>query len=252
MLRIEHLSFWFGPRQILADISIDCGSGEIIGIVGRSGIGKTTLLNVAAGILPCQSGTVLVNRTAPRIARSSQKIGYLFQSPTLLPWLTCEQNVALPLQLRRNSSDGQHRTQAAVRAALERAQIAEARCKYPHELSGGMQTRAALARALVYEPGLLLMDEPFNGLDDLVKEKLCRDLQNVLADSHTASVLVTHNLSEAVLLCDRVYVLGTETPEGACRVLRCERIPFSRPRDTALLNEPEFAAARKRVREALV
>jgi NitT/TauT family transport system ATP-binding protein len=253
MLNIRDLSFSFGLRRILADINLRCENSEIVGIVGRSGVGKSTILNVAAGILQCESGGVLVGGVPPESARTQQKIGYLFQAPNLLPWLTTQENVALPLQLRTKQK-GVDRSESldAVQSILRTLEIADASDKYPHELSGGMQTRAAMARALVYHPQLLLMDEPFNALDDVVKESLYQEFQNIILKAQIASVLVTHNLSEAVFLCDRVYVLGTEVSTAPSRFIHCETIPFDRPRGTNLLNDPLFAAVRSRVREALI
>jgi NitT/TauT family transport system ATP-binding protein len=114
-----------------------------------------------------------------------------------------------------------------------------------------MQTRASIARAIVYRPNVLLLDEPFSALDDIVKESLYRDLQEVLADLNAATVLVTHNLSEAVLLCDRVYVLNTSPEKTEHTIVHCEAIRFDKPRDMNLLGDPEFIAARKRIRENL-
>jgi NitT/TauT family transport system ATP-binding protein len=252
VLCIDHLSFSYGARAILEDISLHCEPGEVVGIIGRSGVGKSTLLNVAAGVLTCQSGSVSVAGISAKEASRHQQIGYLFQRPTLLPWLTTEENVALPLKLHRKMN-GHERSDliSRVHAALSQAHIIEAANKYPHELSGGMQTRAAIARALAYQPALLLMDEPFGALDDLMKEVLYQDFQELFANSNIASILVTHDLSEAVLLCDRVYALGVAAPGGPSCLLHCELISFKRPRTVGLLGDPEFAVARARLREAL-
>jgi NitT/TauT family transport system ATP-binding protein len=263
MLRVENVSFAFGNRQILDDVSLDCEPGETIGVVGKSGIGKSTLLNLIGGVLPLSSGRIQINGLDPIEATQSQAISYLFQSATLLPWLTVAQNVALPLRLRkrpsrRNAAGSEdaphHRARAerdAVVEALNYAHIADAEYKFPHELSGGMQTRVALARAIVHRPQLLLADEPFNALDDVLKETLYNDLQAVIALSNIATLIVTHNLSEAILLSERVYVLGERSPGGPSGIMECVRVPFPKPRSADLLNDPDFGALRKTLRRIL-
>jgi NitT/TauT family transport system ATP-binding protein len=262
MLIAEEVNFSFNGTPILENISCRCAAGEVIGIVGRSGAGKTTLLNLMSGYLPLESGRISVDGVEPTRAAKLQRIGYVFQSPTLIPWLSIKNNTALPLRIRKEigivSSLAQmwrrrrdEVQQRAVNGALERAHIEHAASKIPKELSGGMQTRAAIARAIVYQPSLILLDEPFNFLDDIVKESLYKDLQQVLAEIKAAAVLVTHNLSEAVLLCDRVYVLNQSPGSSANTILHCEVISFPKPRDLDLLGDSKFFSARKRIRESV-
>lgn len=251
MLLFKDVSFGFGDHRILDAISFECHSGLVCGIVGRSGVGKTTILNLAAGWYRNVSGTVLIDGRAPGEAAREQKVGYVFQSPSLIPWATVMQNVALPLQLHP-SRNGSRVDWTHVRHTLERTHIAHAADKYPHELSGGMQTRVGIARALVYRPSVLLLDEPFNGLDDMLKEQfIYPELQDLLAAEQKATVLVTHNLNEALLLCDRVYVLRAESGREPSRLVHREDVPFPRPRTPVLYENTEFMTARRRIREHL-
>lgn len=242
MLTIDTLSFSFSTRRVLADITLHCNAGQTIGIVGRSGIGKTTLLNCICGYLNDYSGSVTVAGLPPREAARAQKIGFVFQSPTLVPWLTVRENVCLPLLLQNGRADNA----SHIDEAMRNARIIAAQHLRPHQLSGGMQTRAAIARSIVYRPSLLLLDEPFTGLDDVVKEELFTDLQTRWLASATASVLVSHDLSEVTRLCDRVYVLKADD-DGTCRIVHCEEVPLGKPRNVETFDNPAFLASRKQI-----
>lgn len=257
MLIAEHISFGYDGRPVISDLSVDCCRAEIVGIVGASGSGKTTVLNIFSGNLKSHSGSVTVDGISPREAAQAQKIGYVFQSPALFPWATVEANVSVPLKLRcfhhpsssfSGSSDNKN-SERRVQWALELAQIQDAAQRYPHELSGGMKARVALARAIVYKPRLLLLDESTTGLDDIAKENLYKVLQEVIAETEAATVLVGHDLSELILLCDRVYVLRRHGVSS--RIVHCEMIPFKRPRGVDLFDDPSFISTRKRLREEL-
>ncbi len=243
MLTVDNLTFSFGERPVLSSVTLHCNSGETIGIVGKSGIGKTTLLNVVAGCLNGYSGKISVGGSPPAEAARRQEIGFIFQTPTLIPWLTVRQNVSLPLAIHRR---GTGKVTDELDAALRSARINHAQHLFPHQLSGGMQTRAAIARAIAYHPSLLLMDEPFTGLDDVVKEDLFNDLQTRWLEAQTASVLVSHDLSEVTRLCDRVYVLKTDRV-GACQILHSEEINLEKPRGIEVLEDSGFLAARRRI-----
>jgi len=243
MLLLDTVSFAFPGRPVLADISLQCKAGETIGFVGKSGIGKTTLLNLISGYLPGFSGRILVGGAEPSEAARLQQIGFIFQTPTLVPWLTVRQNVSLPLRLH---SQPHGEAEARVDAALRSARILHAETLLPHQLSGGMQTRAAIARSIVYDPQILLMDEPFTGLDDVIKEQIFTELQTRWLESDTANVLVSHELSEVIRLCDRVYVLRTDE-HGPSRIVHCEPVNLKRPRGIDVLEAPAFLAARRRV-----
>ena len=251
MLNLKNVTFSYGKKPILRNLTLECKAGEIVAVVGRSGVGKTTLLNLVAGYLIPDSGAVEVDRASPSKAKvRSGSIGFVFQQPTLIPWLTTERNVALPLELQRRRDMNPEQIGAHSREAMKRARIEHAAGLLPHELSGGMQTRAAIARALVTSPTLFLLDEPFSSLDDMVKEELYTDLQNGLQDTLTASILVTHDLSEAIRLSDRVYVL-TEDEEGAGTFSHCEEITLDKPRGPDVFLSHELHHSRKVIMEAL-
>jgi NitT/TauT family transport system ATP-binding protein len=255
MLSVKNISFAFDNQSVLERINIECGAAETVGIVGQSGSGKTTLLNLIAGYIPWDGGAITVDGVPPVAAAREQKIGYIFQTPTLMPWLTVRQNVELPLRIRsaqRQNSNTRFPSEVQkVEDAMTSAHIAHAANKFPHELSGGMQTRASIARAIVYQPILLLADEPLSALDDVVKESLYQDFQEITAERRTATVLVTHNLTDAILLCDRVYVLGNKDEGTPSTVVHCEQINLARPRTPEVLSDDDFLIARRRLREAL-
>ena len=251
MLVLKNVTFGYNGRPIIEDVTIECRPGEICGVLGGSGVGKTTLLNIAAGTLQCATGHVAIDGMPPVAAARAQKIGYVFQAATLEPWHTVAQCVSLPLELHSKPADVRERA-ALVRQTLERTHIGHAADKYAHELSGGMQARASIARAIVYRPNVLLLDEPFNGVDDLVKENfIYPELQELLATEKMATLLVTHNLNEAILLCTRVFVLRAENNDGPSRIVHVEDVQFPRPRTIDLYENSEFLAAHRRIREHL-
>lgn len=251
MLSMDTVSFAYGQVPVLSGISMHCEAGEIVAIVGRSGVGKTTLLNLIAGYISPDIGSVKINGASPTEAKvPSGSIGFVFQQPTLIPWLTTEKNVRLPLELQRRKAKNPVQMQDLSYEAMKRARIEHAASLYPFELSGGMQTRAAIARALVTSPTLFLLDEPFSSLDDMVKEELYTDLQNGLRDTKTASILVTHDLSEAIRLSDRVYVLAADET-GVGSISLCETISLEKPRGPDVFLSPELHQSRKAIMGAL-
>jgi len=247
MLLLDNVSFSFPKRPVLADFTLHCNAGETIGFVGKSGVGKTTLLNLISGYLVGFSGRILIGGEEPREAARKQKIGFIFQSPALIPWLTVKQNVSLPLELhdKRNGGLENH-----VEAAMQSARIHHAESLLPHQLSGGMQTRAAIARMIAYHPNVRLMDEPFAGLDDVIKEEIFMELQMHWFESEAANVLVSHDLSEVTRLCDRVYVLKA-SEGGVCRIVHCEQISLKKPRGIEVLEDTQFLNARMRIWQQL-
>jgi len=196
-LIIDQVSFGYGQRQIFDKLNLHLADHEVLAIVGVSGCGKSTLLRLAAKLLKPQSGSVA----------TGSKLGYVFQSPELLPWRSALDNVALPLELAGESRN--HARKTAL-AALNEIGLGDATSLKPHQLSGGMQMRTSLARALVIKPDLLLLDEPFAALDELTRRKLLGDLSNLLAKSNTPALIVSHSLSEAAYLADRILVLSAD------------------------------------------
>ena len=183
--------------QALAGVSLDVAAGEFLGILGPSGCGKSTLLRLVAG---------LASPTAGTIGRESGDIGFVFQEPTLMPWATALANVALPLKLR-GMARGEREARAA--AALDSVGLKGFERAFPRELSGGMKMRVSLARALVVEPRLLLMDEPFAALDEITRHRLNRDLLGLWQRSGVTVVFVTHSVFESVFLAQRIVVMAS-------------------------------------------
>ncbi|MEM8749690.1 MAG: ABC transporter ATP-binding protein [Pseudomonadota bacterium] len=183
----------------LDDISLDLHDGERLGLLGASGCGKSTVLRILAGLDQPTSGDVDIP------AHGRESLSYVFQSPTLLPWKTVFNNVLMPLQLRGDNNEAAHRD---VEAILERVELSEFHDAYPNQLSGGMQMRVSIARALVTKPTLLLMDEPFAALDEITRFRLNDLLLEQQARESCALLFVTHSVFESVYLCDRVAVMS--------------------------------------------
>jgi len=211
-------------------------------VVGPSGCGKTTLLRLLAGLLPPDQGEVRLNDQLLREPCSD--IGLVFQTANLLPWRNVFDNILLPLQIQ-----GIPKTQAneRVEQALTMVGLSDFADAYPRELSGGMQQRTAIARALVYEPEILLLDEPFGALDALTRERLNLELLQLWQASRKTVVMVTHNIQEAVFLADRVLVLS----QRPGRVTADISINLPRPRELPLLYDKRFGALAYQVRQAI-
>lgn len=233
-----------GGVQALAGLDLSVRRGELIAIIGPSGCGKSTLLRVLAGLAPASAGRVLVAGAAPERARARRAVAFVFQDPTLLPWRSLHANVRLPLELARAPVAEQHRAADAVLALVGLAEFA---ATAPAALSGGMKMRASLARALVTRPELLLLDEPFGALDELTRERLNDELLRLWERDRFTALAVTHSVTEAVLLGDRVVVLSARPG----RIVADLPIDLPRPRRAALLGSPEFAAVAAHVRAQL-
>jgi NitT/TauT family transport system ATP-binding protein len=215
----------------LKDIDLDIRAAEFISIVGPSGCGKTTLLKILAGILNRTAGEVVM--AGRSMHGPSRELGVVFQAPVLLPWRTVLQNVMVPIQVQRRD-----RTvfEARARALIAMVGLTGFEHKYPSELSGGMQQRVGICRALVHDPSFLLMDEPFGALDAMTRETMNEELQRLWRDNRKTILLVTHSIPEAVYLADRVVVM---TPRPG-RIVDVRDIDLPRPRTLAMQNTPEF------------
>jgi NitT/TauT family transport system ATP-binding protein len=210
-----------GRVDALEDVDLKIGEGEFVAIIGRSGCGKSTLLRIIAGLLPATGGQVLVDDTV--VARPRRDVAMMFQRPALLPWRSVQANVMLPAEIM-SLPRGPHLERA--RQLLGTVGLTGFEKRLPHELSGGMQQRVALCRALLPQPRILLMDEPFSALDALTREELAVELQKIHATLRPTTVFVTHSIQEAVLLADRVVVMSPRP--GRVRKILDIRIP--RPR----------------------
>jgi NitT/TauT family transport system ATP-binding protein len=225
MITIDHASQTFkgrsGPVEALKDINLTVGAGEFLAIIGRSGCGKSTLLRMIGGLLKPTGGQVAV--AGDRVTTPRRDVAMVFQRPALLPWRSVLDNVLLPVEIFKwRRAD--HRRQAE--GLLEMTGLTGFAKRLPHELSGGMQQRVSLCRALIQNPKVMLMDEPFSALDALTREELAVELQRIHMELGTTIVFVTHSIQEAVLLADRVAVLSARPG----RLRQIVDIPIPRPR----------------------
>jgi NitT/TauT family transport system ATP-binding protein len=246
-IKVENLSVHFPdkngkePVVALQHVNLTIRQGEFVSLVGPSGCGKTTLLRTIADLLPPTSGAVTVLGKTPRETRLEKKFGIVFQNPVLYDWRTVRRNVCMPMELK---GFPKHVRTQMVSEMLELVGLYNFGKKYPHELSGGMQQRVGIARALAIKPEILLMDEPFSALDEFTKEKLNEDLLRIWNMTHKTILFVTHNISEAVFLSDRIVVLSPHPG----RVSAIVDVALPRPRTLAIKNTPEFGALVAKVR----
>jgi NitT/TauT family transport system ATP-binding protein len=235
-----------GPVEALRDIALSVGRGELVAVVGPSGCGKSTLLRLVAGLAQPTSGRVLVGDRP--VTRPLAEVGMVFQAPVLLKWRTILDNVLLPAEL---SGLDRRAHRARARELLGLVGLADFEAKLPRELSGGMQQRASLCRALLLDPPLLLMDEPFGALDAMTRDEMNLELLRVWGETAGARktiVFVTHSIAEAVFLADRVVVMSPRPG----RIARIFDVPFARPRTVATRATAEFGALSLAIYETLV
>ena len=241
-VRVHGLTKTFGERLAVEDLSFEVGENEFVALVGPSGCGKSTTLRMIAGLVTPTSGRVTVRDQEVR--RPITQAAMVFQSPVLLPWRRTLDNVLFTAEMRGESAE-RHRGRAEELIRLAGLEGFEQ--SYPHELSGGMQQRVAICRALLLEPALLLMDEPFGALDVMTRERMGFELQRIWAAMNNTVVFVTHSISEAVLLADTVVVMSARPG----RVQSLVRVDLPRPRSTDTLGEPRFVELCARVRGAI-
>ena len=227
--------------RALANVTFTVKRGEFVSIVGPSGCGKSTLLKIVGDLLTPDSGAISVDGLKPSEARQQRAFSYVFQNPVLLPWRNVEQNILLP-------SEVSGETGRPVDELLELVNLRGCNKLLPGQLSGGMQQRVALARALSFHPKVLLMDEPFGALDELTRQALNQELLWIWQKMGLTVLFVTHSLSEAVFLSDRVLVIGRRPG----RIVDALTIPFGRPRSDELFANPDFHHSTKCLRKQLV
>jgi NitT/TauT family transport system ATP-binding protein len=235
--------------QALSGIDLTISDGEFVSIIGRSGCGKTTLLRMLAGLLSPSAGQILIEGRSlwdgTKVDTSVvSQLGVVFQEANLFPWYSVAENIALPLRLR---GDGKAERLARAAELAELVGLGGFESSYPRELSGGMRQRVAIARALSTRPKLLLMDEPFGALDALTRERMNIELQRISLATRATVVFITHDITEAVFLGDRVVHL---TPRPG-RIRQVKTIDFERPRSIDVQTEPEFGAMERDLRHAL-
>ena len=233
-----------GPVQALSDISLKVARGEFVSFIGPSGCGKTTLLRAVADLENPTSGSIRVNGMSPHEARANRAYGYVFQAPALYPWRTVARNIALPLEIMGFSKAER---EARIAKGLELVNLSGFGGKYPWQLSGGMQQRASIARALSFDPDLLLMDEPFGALDEIVRDMLNQQLLRLWDVTGKTVLFVTHSIPEAVFLSTHIVVMSPR-PGRIYDVIECN---FPRDRTLDIRETPEFLAIANRVRQGL-
>jgi NitT/TauT family transport system ATP-binding protein len=215
----------------LSELSLDIAPGEFVAILGPSGCGKSTLLRLVASLEQPTAGKVSVNGAAPNLVSGQHALGVAFQDHALLPWLTVHDNIALPFKIAGRRVD-----EPAITRLIELVGLKSFAGARPRQLSGGMRQRASIARALVLEPKVLLLDEPFGALDAVTRRQMNVELQRIWSARQITTMLITHSVDEALFLADRVVVMSGRPG----RILREVKVPFARPRDPSVTRSEEF------------
>lgn len=237
-LVVENAEVRYGDLKVLANVSLRVGQSEVVSIVGPSGCGKTTLLRCVAGLTQLDEGEIRIGGQV--VEKPLPSVSMVFQHFGLFPWKNLWNNIAYGLKLRGTPKPEIERR---VAEAIELVGLAGFEKSYPHQLSGGMQQRAGLARALVMEPKLLLMDEPFSAIDAQTREQLQFELLRIWDSRPTAMIFVTHAIDEAVLMGDRVVVLA----DRPARIRAIRKVDLPRPRDRSVVLSPSFINLREQV-----
>ncbi len=233
-----------GPVHALSDVSLDINKGDFVSFIGPSGCGKTTFLRVVADLEAPTGGTVTVNGLSPQEARLNRAYGYVFQAAGLYPWRTIGGNIRLPLEIMGYSKAER---EARVTRTLELVDLQGFEKKFPWQLSGGMQQRASIARALAFDADILLMDEPFGALDEIVRDHLNEQLLSLWAKTGKTIAFVTHSIPEAVFLSTKIVVMSPRPG----RVTDVIDSPLPADRSLEIRDTPEFLDIAHRVREGL-
>jgi len=248
VVRAEHLGLTFpagdGDVVALSDVNLTINKGDFVSFIGPSGCGKTTFLRTIADLEKPTSGTLTVNGQTPENARKDRAYGYVFQAAALYPWRTIEKNVALPLEIMGYSQAQQNER---IKRTMELVNLSGFEKKYPWQLSGGMQQRASIARALSFDADLLLMDEPFGALDEIVRDHLNSELLKLWDRTQKTICFVTHSIPEAVFLSTKIVVMSPR-PGRVTDVIE-STLPRERPLD--IRESPEFLEIAARVRDGL-
>ena len=233
-----------GPVDALKDVNLHINEGDFVSFIGPSGCGKTTFLRVLADLERPTGGTVEINGVSPKIARESRAYGYVFQAPGLYPWRSIGKNIKLPLEIIGLSK---HEQRERVKRVLKLVDLQDFENKFPWQLSGGMQQRASIARALAFDADILLMDEPFGALDEIVRDHLNEQLLDLWKTTSKTICFVTHSIPEAVYLSTKIVVMSPR-PGRIIDVIE-STLPNERPLD--IRDSSEFISISQRVREGL-
>jgi NitT/TauT family transport system ATP-binding protein len=228
-----------GAVESLKPLSFDIREGEFMAVVGPSGCGKSTLLKMIAGLLPASSGDIMLGGS--RVDGPPDGVGIVFQSPVLLAWRSVLDNVMLQIEMRRLNRAAYV---VKARALLSMVGLDGFEDKYPWQLSGGMQQRASICRALVHDPAVLLMDEPFGALDAMTRERMNLELQRIWSETKKTVLFITHSIPESIFLADRVLVMS-ERPGSIAAIYD---VDIARPRTLDMMGSPAFAALAQQIR----
>ncbi|MBC9734631.1 ABC transporter ATP-binding protein [Nocardioides marmotae] len=244
-IRVEGLDKVYQPKKsaptvALSNVDLHVKRGEFVSVVGPSGCGKTTLLKILAGLSPRTKGEVSI--AGREVNRPIPEVGMVFQAATLLPWRTILQNVLVPAEIQKLDKK---KTLARAHDLLDMVGLSEFKDKYPFELSGGMQQRAGICRALVHDPAVILMDEPFGALDAMTREYMNLELLRIWQQSQATIVLVTHSIPEAVFLSDRVIVMSPRPG----RIAEVMDIDLPRPRELRMMSSDAAGVYVERIRK---
>jgi NitT/TauT family transport system ATP-binding protein len=246
---ISGVSKSFGPEgnrtTVLDDVSLTIGRGEFVSVIGPSGCGKSTLLKIVAGLIPADEGSVTIDGESVKTATRDKLIGLVPQSPALLPWKTVLDNVRLPMRINPKANAG--RALRHPEELLTSFGLGHALDKYPSQLSGGMQQRAAIARAFVFDPGVLLMDEPFSALDEMNRDQQRLGLLEFWQSNRKSVLFVTHSVPEAIMLSDRIVVMAAHPG----RIAEVIDVDLPRPRSVEAYATDEFRDLEGHVRRTL-
>jgi NitT/TauT family transport system ATP-binding protein len=233
------------PVIALEKVDLKVRAGQFSAIIGPSGCGKSTLLRLIADIVKPHAGSITLGGETPRVARHAHALGFVFQAATLLPWRSVRQNIELPLDVvGRNSKRRSSRSSSDLLELVGLSGFADA---LPNQLSGGMQQRAAIARALILDPDILLLDEPFGALDEITRQKMNLELLRIWSEARTTALLITHSIAEAVFMSDQIHIMSARPG----RITSVIDVPLGRPRGLEMMRSPEFFDCVNAVRDGL-